>query len=688
MKNLILESYRKLRGIKFNIKILKILIFLLLLGFFGSFLIYKITLPIAQDLPRQMQNGKDVISGNYEVLTKNVYSYTEPDQSFANHHWFYGVMMYVLHGMVGYSGMVIFKVILLLSMFCLLFYITQKAKNYWLSIIFAIPSILILINRTSLRPEIFSFFFVVVFLYLLLELQNKPKIKKIFWLIPLQLIWVNTHLFFAVGIMMVLGMIIQDLILYNKGLIDILVLKKLFIVFLSLIVVSFINPFGLWGVVFSLIVNTSSTFPISSGEITPVVSAYNLSPGWDTISATIFFPSIIILSLSFIVSLIYRWKNKMQVFSNNYLFYLLASIGSALLPFVIIRGMPLFAIIFLPAIVSNLNEPLIRLKDILIKKFRYNQMFSTCFFAVALSVLIMVLIIIGQKKIMGSFEQGIGLARYSESPAQFFKDNKLKGPIFNDTDIGSYLIGELYPEEKVFSDNRFGDAYSKEFFSNVYLPMLRDENVWREKLDEYKFNVIFFYHYDALEGARDFIYRRIYDPEWAWVYVDNAVVILVKNKPENQDIIDKYRITNDNLIDRTKFLFNSKFSEDRLTAADIYNLVGKFDLSIPAYQQFVSEDPTRGKAWMVLGRTELTKSDQVNSNPHLAALFLERALKEGWKTWETYSYLALAYYRTGQLERAKEMVNKEEKLDPSNLDVLAWKKIIKEDDEKLKYSKQ
>jgi tetratricopeptide (TPR) repeat protein len=663
---------------------LKIIIFISLLIFYGSFLIYKINLPAAQDLPRQMQNGHDVLQGHFDVLTKNVYSYTEPNQHFANHHWFYGVMMYVLHGIIGYSGMSVFKIVLLLSMFTLLFWLAQKRGDFWLTAVFSIPTIFILINRTALRPEIFSFLFAVLFLYFLLDVQEHPEHTRMYWLIPLQLIWVNTHLFFAVGIFMVLGMLVQNLILHRKEIKQTPLIRKLFILFLSLIVVSFINPFGLWGVVYSLLVNTSSTFPIGSGEITPLINAQNLAPGWDTISATAFFPSLGVLFLSFIFAFIYRRKNKMSLFSNNYLFYLLASIGSAAVPFIIVRGLPLFAIIFLPAIVNNLHELWGHCKNFILSKGASIKKIFMYAFVAGFVILISLLTITGQKRVLGSVEKGIGLAEYSEAPAQFFKDNELEGPIFNDTDIGSYLIGELYPGEKVFADNRFGDAYSASFFTDEYLPMIEGEDAWQKGLEKYNFNVIFFYHYDALDGARDFLYRRIYDPAWAWVYVDNNVVILVRNIEKNQDVVRKYQITYDNLADKLQFLTNSSFAEDHLNAADIFGLVGQVDLSTKAYLQYVSLNPHRGKVWMVLGRTELIKADQAHSNPYVAATYLERALQEGWKTWETYSYLTLAYFRTGQLERAKQMVQEELRVAPDSRDAEKWLGLIADEELRLK----
>ena len=659
-----------------NKKSIKILVFLLLLVLFGSFLVYKIDLPAAQDLPRQMQNGADVLTGHFAVFTKNLYSYTEPNQSFANHHWFYGVIVYLMHQAIGYSGMVVFKTIFFLVMFGLLFYLALKKSGFWLVALFSLPTIFILINRSALRPEMFSYFFVVLFLYFLLDFEEHPEHKRVFWLIPLQLIWVNTHIFFGIGIMLVLGFLIQNIIIHRKDVFHNILVKKLFWIFLASIVVIFINPFGLKGVIFSLMVNTSSSFPISSAEVTNVLNAMHNTPGWDSVSIYVYFISVIILALSFISVFIYRWRTKKSLTMNNFIFYLGAGLGSGLAAFFVVRALPLFGIIFFLAITNNLSEFSVFIKSYIKSKWFFSRKTFDIIYVSGFVILIIYLIFIGQTKIMNFTQEGLGLTNYAESSALFFKQQGITGPIFNDTDIGSYLIGELYPREKVFTDNRFGDAYSAGFFSDTYLPFIRDENAWSAGLAKYNFNAIFFYTYDAVDGARDFLFRRIHDPAWAWVYADSYNVILVRNIPQNKGIIQNYQITNDNITQKLSYLSDSQNPADQLAAADLFNLVGRVDLSMPLYLKYVSEVPDNGKVWMVMGKTELTKANTQDSNPYLAAIYLERALANGWNTWETYSYLALAYYRTGQMERTREMVKDELKVNPDGLDAQQWLGVL------------
>jgi hypothetical protein len=668
-------------------KPLKILVFGLLLVFYGSFLVSESSLPGAMDLPREISNGQMVLHGQFDVLTRNVYSYTEPNQPFPNHHWLSGVAFYLSRTAVGWSGLGVLKVILLLLTFSLLFHVALKRAGFWWVALFSVPAIFILTERTELRPEVFSYLFVAGFLWVLTDAQAHPEKNRVFWLIPLELAWANMHIFFPIGIMMTGGFLVEKLIRGDQQLKTKLLTKKLVWVLASLVAVVFVNPYGLKALFLNMReFNMAHDFPITSAEVTPLNETIRSGVN---IPATAYKPAAAVLALSFVAVFMLRSKRKsaaasasraagdktagggQPVLPNNFIFYLLGAAGSFAVGFKIIRGLPLFGLMFLPAISDNYPEIWSALKR---KLKRIWPEFETYLGPVWAGGFI--LLLTGLILTMPPEQPGLGLTSTSESSALFFKQNGLKGPIFNDTDIGSYLIYELYPQEKVFSDNRFGDAYSRSFFADIYIPIIRDEDKWRPALEKYKFNALFLNHYDELEGFRGFMFKRIYDPAWAWVYADQTVIILVRNTPENQEVIKNFRITPDNFVQRLKPLSDSKDAKDQLAAADLFNLAGRTDLSVPAYLKYVSKWPSNGKVWFVMGKTELTIVEESKRNPYLAAIYLERAIKEGWRTWQTYSFLAMAYFRTDQIERAKAAVKEEARLSPKNEDLEAWDKVL------------
>ena len=138
-------------------------------------------------------------------------------------------------------------------------------------------------------------------------------------------------------------------------------------------------------------------------------------------------------------------------------------------------------------------------------------------------------------------EFGLGLEPGNGAAAEFFRREKIRGPIMNDYDIGGYLIFHLFPEHRVFVDNR-PEAYSEDFFQKIYVPMQQDESVWRRLDERYRFNAIFFYRHDATPWGQAFLIRRVQDPEWIPVFVDLYTIILVRRAPQNSGVIGAHGI--------------------------------------------------------------------------------------------------------------------------------------------------
>jgi hypothetical protein len=191
-----------------------------------------------------------------------------------------------------------------------------------------------------------------------------------------------------------------------------------------------------------------------------------------------------------------------------------------------IRGIPIFGLFFVPLAAGYYYDVFDGAK---------NKVIWPALFLTAITLI--------PGHVLSFYQQGsgLGLVENINLSARFVKDNNIKGPIFNNYDIGGYLIYHFYPDEKVFVDNR-PEAYSVEFFEELYVPAQEDEEKWQQTLEEYDFNIIYFYRRDATPWAQPFLITRIRDPEWTPVYVDNYVLVLIRNSEQNKEIIDKFII--------------------------------------------------------------------------------------------------------------------------------------------------
>ena len=121
----------------------KIIIFLLLLALLATFLIHKINLP-TDDLGRHIKTG-EIIWQNKSVPKVNLFSFAEPEHPFINHHWLSELIFYFFYSAVGFSGLVILKVIILLMAFAIVYWLAIKRADFWWATVFGFLSLLVFI---------------------------------------------------------------------------------------------------------------------------------------------------------------------------------------------------------------------------------------------------------------------------------------------------------------------------------------------------------------------------------------------------------------------------------------------------------------------------------------------------------------------------------------------------------------
>ena len=122
----------------------------------------------------------------------------------------------------------------------------------------------------------------------------------------------------------------------------------------------------------------------------------------------------------------------------------------------------------------------------------------------------------------------IGLESYEKhkNGVDFFLAHNLGGPIFNNFDIGGYLIYRLYPKELVFVDNR-PEAYPVAFF-DLYKEIQFKPEVFAEKASEYNFRTIIWGRGDITPWSYAFLEHMKENKDWKEAYVDDAIVIYTK----------------------------------------------------------------------------------------------------------------------------------------------------------------
>ncbi len=212
----------------------------------------------------------EIILQTKTVPLNNLFSYTYPDFPFINSHWLFEVLAYLGQQAIGLQAILVFKVIIILLSVWLVLKIVPR--NQYLLLPVGFIFLHTLRERPDLRPEIFSFLFTGLTFYILDKLE-KAKSKLVFLLPLIQLIWINTHIYFIVGLILqaiflahlaykyLRSHTIRGLIAQGRGKLIILG-----IVFGLSVIVSLINPSGIKGFLNPLTFNQNYGYTIAENQ--------------------------------------------------------------------------------------------------------------------------------------------------------------------------------------------------------------------------------------------------------------------------------------------------------------------------------------------------------------------------------------------------------------------------------------
>ena len=497
-----------------NKKKVQIAILILLMAWYGLFFMEKIDLTTS-DLGRHIKNGEMILSGQFEVLNTNFYSYTEPDYPFVNHHWGGGVIFYLISKVFGFIGLSILCLLISLITFFLFFKIAQKESNFKITFLVSLVLISLMASRNEIRPEIFSYFFIALFFWILWHWRKGKLDSKYLFILPvLGVFWVNIHIYFIFGPALI-GLFLVDWIIRKKE-----INKKISIVLILTGLVSLLNPFFIKGLIYPFNIFKSYGYRIVENQSVWFLENW----GFNSPNLRLFEISLVILIASFVLLLI---RNRKRF---SFIYFTLTIVFS-FLGLLAIRNFALFGFFALIIIVYNLRHSRIKIKKIPLSLIVF----------LSLTIFLTSLFVNYQKLPLQEYRFGFGLMESNNKSIDFFKEHNLQGVIFNNYDIGGYLIHHLFPEKKVFTDNR-PEAYSISHFQDVYIPAQTNNIIWQEQNEIYDFNIIYFSHRDYTNWGQQFLIERIKDNNWAVVYYDPFAIIFLKRNDINKLIIDKYEI--------------------------------------------------------------------------------------------------------------------------------------------------
>jgi len=487
----------------------RILNFLLIISFF--ILLFAATATtstdFSQDLGRHIKLGEIIVKTG-RVPSVNLFSYTHSQFQFINHHWFSEVVFYFLYEKINPVSLLILKIILVLMAFFFVIKTAEKKSNILTAIISACIFFPLFLDRNDIRPELFGYVFYAVFLYVFISVK---RVNRFLLIIPLLLVfWVNLHISFVFGIM--LGFFITVKIYFelikNKE-----SLNKLYVFIFSFFLV-LLNPNGITGALYPLKIFGNYGYPIVENQ-----NVFFLSQRISNHLITYFF----IISPFVIVTILFLFFRKKTLEGLLLLCMFSISIFQ-------IRHFPFFILTAIPFTAWMIYSFFLYIKRIF-KKIYFESYQNTA--------MLLLCLIIGfssffffdnsySKTFDSDKRFGFGYGESEKEATDFILNHNLKGNIYNNFDIGGYLIYRLYPKYRLFIDNR-PEAYPSNFVQKIYIPMQENQDLQDSIFNKYKINTIVFSHTDQTPWAQQFLSGIQKENKWKLVFINSKIIIFTQN---------------------------------------------------------------------------------------------------------------------------------------------------------------
>ena len=458
----------------------------------------------------------------------NTFSFAVPDYPYIDLHWVFQITLYTVYRLGGVNGCIALAIVLVLATTALVYATAVRLAPPIVVAPVLVLALTIASPRFVPRPELVSFALLGAYLWIL---ERRPIGRSIYLLVPLQVLWVNSHGLFAVGLVLIgcywLGATLAFLPLPRGWRQESGCTRRewghLTAALALAAAACLLNPYGVRGVLFPLLllpkVTGGSIFSMRIAELLPpFISGYarELAWAWVVLLAA--------AALSFLLNT-ERW----------HLGRLLAVAAFGVLSTQTLRNMSVFAWVAVPAIAGNLGVLVNRRahaapsraarRRSAAQSTGRGRRFTERAVAAAVALLLALVVTnhfslaLGLKK-----EFGAGVSGFVPTRAlEFVRDAGIAGRPFNCMIAGGLMAWTLFPAQQVFIDGRT-EAYPETLFA-TYFGIIDKPESWPENSARYNFDYALLEHrsVDRWPLARYLAAGH----GWTLVYVDESASIFL-----------------------------------------------------------------------------------------------------------------------------------------------------------------
>lgn len=161
----------------------------------GAGFIFFLKLPVVgydTDLWYHLNGGRYIVE-NRLLPDKSFFSFIDPARGFIDYYWLFQVLVFKIYSITGYYGLIVMRAMLYTATILVVLLLFAKGEKKGLHssyavIIFMLCLLFLQLRFLFIRPHMFSYLMIPIFLYLL-----ECRGKKMFFLPVLAVLWCNIH---------------------------------------------------------------------------------------------------------------------------------------------------------------------------------------------------------------------------------------------------------------------------------------------------------------------------------------------------------------------------------------------------------------------------------------------------------------------------------------------------------------
>jgi len=462
------------------------------------------------DLWGHIKFGKDLWRAK-GLVRVDPYSFTAYGQPWINHEWLAELIFFGTYRYLGDSGLLFGKLGIGLFIVAVVCKICTFRKQ--LPLVYAVVMVLaisVISPGFMIRPQVFSFLFFTLFLYVL-QLYFAERKKLLFLLPCLMALWVNLHGGFL------MGWALLAIVVTWKSLAHFVFGKKntdlgpLWLWFLVTSAATLLNPYG-----YQLLVFLYKTLSLPRQ-----ISEWNRVPILD-----MSYPNLKLLALLFLWTLLSKPKQRQGWEVAGIAMTLIASLLHQ-------RHMPFLGIMAAPYLVFRLSsliaEIQTRFPRLTLTRTSQNLVVVFLFFLVAYQGFNGL-----HRYVMANFRIIVDPQIYPVAAIRFLQQNNIKGNLLAPFDWGQYAIWKLYPGCRVSVDGRFRTVYPEPVIQDHFVPD-HDWNGWRALIEKYPSDIL-------LARQIPFFQALIHQGSpWTYVYSDPTAILFLRNSEKNAEALERFK---------------------------------------------------------------------------------------------------------------------------------------------------